>query len=74
MSSDNYILVRKVPGGGFLVTDESASVDRPWSVRTCLARGYGVLFRTLDEASTYAHSQYSEYGVSYGFRTKVVEE
>jgi hypothetical protein len=48
-------------------------VDESWIIPADAE--HGVVFDTLGEAVEYAYSEYSEYGVSFGFPvTKTVEE
>ena len=50
------------------VTDPGQYViDESWIVGP---EHYGRVFATLAEADAYAHSEYSEYGVSYGFEVE----
>ncbi len=82
MSADNYMYVQKTEDGQYMVTMEWMSDDsEPASPRERLARltetgrmgGYTKLFDTLQEAEEYAISEDSEYGVFYGFLTRVME-
>lgn len=43
-------------------------IDESWIVTG--GREHGVVFDTLEAAEEYAYSEYSEYGVSYGFPVK----
>ncbi len=61
MSSDNYIYVRRYRGR-YVVTDESASADRPTPIER-QGGNRGVFFDTLAEAIDYASTQYAEYGM-----------
>jgi hypothetical protein len=64
VSSDNYIYIRRYRGK-YVVTNESASDDRPAPIE----RGggnRGVFFDDPQAALEYAHAQYSEYGLEFG--------
>lgn len=62
MSADNYYLIRRYKGR-YLVTNESASVDTPTPRKWAVKHG-ALSFVCLEDARTYALSQYSEYGVT----------
>jgi hypothetical protein len=62
MSSDNYTYIRRYRGR-YVVTDESASADRPAPIER-QGGNRGVFFDTLGEAIDFALTQYSEYGLS----------
>jgi hypothetical protein len=59
VSSDNYLLLRKHPLGGFCVIDASASDDR-----TPVAMPDHQKYETLQEARVAARDMYSEYGMA----------
>ena len=61
MSADNYIYVRRYRGR-YVVTDESASADRPTPIERH-GGNRGTSFGSLAEAVDYALTQYAEYGV-----------
>ena len=86
MSADNYEVIRKVPNqpGRYFVTCEFASdedwptAEQSWESRRKWAKKNGgpdaePLSYTLEEAQEYAHSEYSEYGVTYDFQTKTTD-
>ena len=86
MSADNYECIRRVPGqpGRYFVTCEFASTEKwptdeqSWENRRMWAKKNShpaaePKSYTLEEAQEYAHSEYSEYGVTYSFSTKTTD-
>jgi hypothetical protein len=68
MSADNYYFIFK-RGAKYVVQCRFASSDYEEKDKE---QG-GVTFDSFVAAEEYAHTEYSEYGVSYDFPTKVVE-
>lgn len=64
MSSDNYLLIRKLEGK-YVVTNEGASCPSPGPIYIDDEGNWskGVAFDTYEEARDYAYDEWSEYGV-----------